>query len=447
MEIRYVRNQWRMDDVSHLKVPVTLWQKRKERTRSNASGNSGIRPWPSRRQIQRTFPFFFLVLSNSTCVLIYRVLRPSFSLSLSKRRRRPTYLWKATTPQGKSKVNSWCRIALWELHYQNDVDDREKKTKTRRPTAAIAVVRRHRRARRTGGLVGRHPSLFQVLPRSASLAQRRVWTLESTWLERIWRAAVYHILLYLTDAEFLVDDNNMTLLPYIHRARRSSAPSNSGLYPRCRARSTLEVQLYHHFSVAERQLDHILKRPVVQKIWQLFEPVLDGADDRRVDLFPPVVVVVLQFGGAVRLRVADDTLHLEEDWRQFRDDVADHAELVTRQAKLFEELGGWHGVLDVLLLIRQHPKVKDLGSAPVEDREEEVTSSASWPGTAWRSPTALRCSWLGRGTARWRGWCPGAKESVLRRQVAVVEDAKFKGRQSVNDRPLQNDDERPVVLD
>ena len=132
----------------------------------------------------------------------------------------------------------------------------------------------------------------------------------------------------------------MTLLPYIHRARRSSAPSNSGLYPRCRARSTLEVQLYHHFSVAERQLDHILKRPVVQKIWQLFEPVLDEADDRRVDLFPPVVVVVLQFGGAVRLRVADDTLHLEEDWRQFRDDVADHAELVTRQAKLFEELGG-----------------------------------------------------------------------------------------------------------
>ena len=72
-----------------------------------------------------------------------------------------------------------------ELRYQNDVDDREKKTKTRRPTAAIAVVRRHRRARRTGGLVGRHPSLFQVLPRSASLAQRRVWTLESTWLERI----------------------------------------------------------------------------------------------------------------------------------------------------------------------------------------------------------------------------------------------------------------------
>ena len=83
MEIRYVRNQWRMDDVSHLKVPVTLWQKRKERTRSNASGHGGIRPWPSRRQIQRTFPFFFLVLSNSTCVLIYRVLRPSFSLSLS----------------------------------------------------------------------------------------------------------------------------------------------------------------------------------------------------------------------------------------------------------------------------------------------------------------------------------------------------------------------------
>ena len=99
-----------MDDVSHLKVPVTLWQKRKERTRSNASGHGGIRPWPSRRQIQRTFPFFFLVLSNSTCVLIYRVFRPSFSLS--KRRRRPTYLWKTTTPQGKSKVNSWCRIAL-----------------------------------------------------------------------------------------------------------------------------------------------------------------------------------------------------------------------------------------------------------------------------------------------------------------------------------------------